>query len=853
MWKHRRTDGDFSSEIRAHLDLETDRLVAEGLSRDEARLAARKAFGSVVAAEERFYESRRVLWLDHLRQDVRGAARAVARYPVAAIVAVVSLAFGIGAMTMTLIVRDIVFRKPPPLYQHPGELSFVRVGRPDRPMADPYAASTPGSLFRAWSDTPAAGVAVAAAFPSRLRDVRTPDRTDSVVVRSISPDLFALLGVGASTGRTFSEASARAAAFKEAVLSRRLWQTLFDGRADAIGSMIWIENEPYVVVGVMPPQFWFAATNAPIWIPFDRSRLSADDMLSVVARRNGGLTPAALVEALQPALTEYTTRLPATDRQRRVATFSVDGTPVGYAMAVLLPYVLGASVVLTLVLACANVAILMIAQWTAREHETAIRASLGASRGRIVCALLAESVLLALGGGALGVCTTFALRGILVSRMRWDSGFFDLSVDPYVLLQSAVITIATGILAGIAPALYETRRLHANPLTTLSSSDRVRQRWRHALVVVEITITIALLVETTAMIGGYQRMMTSEMGFERRPLLSAAVENTGGVAVGRLLDAVTHTPAVAAAAVATTMPFRGPGASRRVAKNAAGGPDVPVEEASVTPGFFATLGVPMLEGRDFTTADSTARRIGIVNEALARQLFNGPDPIGSRIFIGATALDIVGVVGDYATDPLQRRHLAPKLFVPLRLDEAAAKRLQILVRASADPAPLVKTVRRAVRDASAGNTVASVFTYDEIMQVAGQEMLVGTAPLVPLIAIGMLLTAAGIYGVLSFAIVRRSRELAVRIAIGATERDLIRLVTAHSVRLVLFGTAAGIGLTFGLSRVVRASGGADGIYDPDWPAFVVPTLIVAVIAALATLVPSRRATTIDPAVLLRTT
>src|SRR5262249_49935431 len=147
----------------------------------------------------------------------------------------------------------------------------------------------------------------------------------------------------------------------------------------------------------------------------------------------------------------------------------------------------------------------------------------------------------AAAGGVFGVCATFALRGILVSRMRWDSGFFDLSIDPRVLFQSAIITIATGVLAGLGPPLYETRRLHANPLSTLSSSDRVRQRWRHALVVVEITITIALLVETTAMIGGYQRAMTAEMGFERRPLLSAAVENTGGLAAAPLLDAVTRT------------------------------------------------------------------------------------------------------------------------------------------------------------------------------------------------------------------------------------------------------------------------------------------------------------------------
>jgi ABC-type antimicrobial peptide transport system permease subunit len=186
-------------------------------------------------------------------------------------------------------------------------------------------------------------------------------------------------------------------------------------------------------------------------------------------------------------------------------------------------------------------------------------------------------------------------------------------------------------------------------------------------------------------------------------------------------------------------------------------------------------------------------------------------------------------------------------------DAADARRLQIVIRAAGAPAPLVQAVRRGIRDQAPGNTVTSAFTFDEIRTVMGQEMLVGTAPMMPLIAIGMLLTMAGIYGVLAFAITRRSRELAVRVAIGASAADLVRLVTAHSFRLVALGSLLGIGATFGLSRVVRANGGAGSIYDPPWPAFVVPLVIVAAIGAVATWIPSRRAMRINPAVLLRTT
>jgi putative ABC transport system permease protein len=846
-----RAEPDLGREIDAHLTLLEDECQRRGATAAEARLNARRTFRGVELAKELHRDTRSFMWLDQLRHDVRDGARAVARYPVAALVAVVSLAFGIGAMTTTLTVRDVVFRKPPPLYERPAELSFVRVGQPDRQMPGPYGASTPGTLFRSWREASLPGVALAAASSARLRDVRTVDRGDSVVVRPISPDLFAVLGVGAVEGRTFAEATARVGGFREAVLSRRLWHTLFDDRPGAIGSTIWIENQPFVVVGVMPARFWFTAMNAPIWIPLDRTRLSADDMLTVVARRQAGVTPEGLIDTLQPSLTAYTRQLPASDRQRRLKTFPVDGTPIGHAMALLLPYVLGASVVLTLLIACANVAVLMIAQWTAREHEIAIRASLGASRGRIVRALVTESVLLALAGGVFGVCATYALRGIFVSRTRGEGAFFDLSIDPHILVQATLITLATGILAGMAPALYETRRLHSNPLTTLASSDRIRQRWRHALVVLEITVTIALLVETGGMIEGYRRALNAEMGFERRPLLSAQIENTGGIPIAPMLDAVTQLPGVASATAATTTPFRAAGASRRVARDSAGGPEAAAEEASITPGFFSTLGVQLLAGREFSAAESTRSRIAIINETLARQLFAGQDAIGRRVFIGADGYDIIGIAGDYATNPLERRHIVAKLFLPLRTDGMITKRLQLLVRAVSDPAPLVRSVRQAARDASAGNTVASAFTYDQITEVMSEEMLVGTAPLAPLIAIGMVLTTAGIYGVLAFAIARRSRELAVRVAIGATGRDLIRLVTTQSARLIVTGIALGIGLTFALSRIVRVSGGAGSIYDPGWPAFAAPVLVIAAIGGLATLVPSRRAMRIDPAAILR--
>src|SRR5262245_33919427 len=356
---------------------------------------------------ERSRELRGLRWLDHVGQDVRCAIRNIRHYPVAAAVAVISLAGGIGATAVTLTIRDIVFRKPPPLYRDPGQLSRAQTGGIDRPIM-PIGSYVPGALYRVWDET--TGGDVAAARPLRgVREVRTGDRTGSVPVREVTPNLFDVLGVAPALGQPLSSAATARADAAPAVLSYRLWTQLFDGRADAIGAVVWIDGHPFTVVGVLPERFWFSETNSPIWTRLDPEAIGADDPLEVVIRRPAGVTPAMLTARLEADLARYAQTLPSAERRMRLKVSGIGGTPLGGQMAIALPYVLATAVLLTLLIACANVAILMIAQWTAREHEIAIRASIGATRGRIVRALLTESILLAAAGGALGVLTAAAL------------------------------------------------------------------------------------------------------------------------------------------------------------------------------------------------------------------------------------------------------------------------------------------------------------------------------------------------------------------------------------------------------------------------------------------------------------
>jgi putative ABC transport system permease protein len=262
--------------------------------------------------------------------------------------------------------------------------------------------------------------------------------------------------------------------------------------------------------------------------------------------------------------------------------------------------------------------------------------------------------------------------------------------------------------------------------------------------------------------------------------------------------------------------------------------------------------VPIRAGRAFTYQDRSASRVVMTNETLARRLFPAGAPIGERLWMGETSYEIVGVVADYINEAFQALDRMPKLYLPLTETRANLTRLLFLIRASSDPAAVARSLRHDVQAALPGNLVTATMTIESIIDIGGQEMLVGTAPLAPLIATGMLLTAAGIYGVLAFAITRRSKELAVRVAIGASGRDLVRLVSAHTLRLVATGTMLGVSITYGLTGIMRAAGGGGSMFDPRWPAFAAPVLVVFAIGALATWVPSRRALKINPATLLRT-
>lgn len=845
-WRRRpqRSDLDFTREIESHIELEVERLMADGMPADDARRAARRRFGNVTRVSERFYESRRVLWLDHLRHDVRCACRSLAKSPIACAVAVTSLSAGIGATTATLTVRNAVFYNPPPLYQDAQQLSRVEVSTPERPRG-----RVPGALYALWAADADLQSRTVAATPQRPVEIRAGDRTETVRLRAVTPGFFSLLGVQPALGRAFSS-TLPADGPSPLVLSHDVWQNVFDGRPDVPGTVVWVDEQPHTVIGVMPERFWFGSTDSPVWGYLRPESVATLPGVDVVVRRPAALTHAALSERLHRDAEDYALRQADRSRDIRVLVSHIGGTWLGDQISIVIPYLVGVAVLLTLLIACANVAILMFARWTGREREMAIRSSLGAGRGRTIALLLTESVVIAVCGGVLGVCATFALRGVFIRTVPGATDF-DLSIDHVILLQSAVVAILTGIVSGIAPALYETRRLQTNPLRLIASSDRVRQRWRHALVVLEIAVTVALMVVAAGQVDASRRMLTADVGFPIAPLLSVRVENPAGVDVARVIDSLTLVPGVASVAAGTAVPMAMSAPSELVTSGREAPVAVMAERASITAGYFTTLGVPVRAGRTFTEPDLSARaRLVVVNEILAKQLWPDRDAIAAHILIANVPYEVVGVVASYSGNPLGRT--APRVYLPLAHHPPHPTHIQMIVRAAHDPRPVVRRVREDVRRLGPAYVVGAGFTLEQVVETGAKEIMVVTYAMSPLLGIGVFLTATGIFGVLAFAIARRSNELALRVALGATRASVSGLVIGHTLRLLATGAIAGAVGTFALTRMVRAAGGGGSPLDtPGWEAFAIPMVIVLAVGALATWIPARRALTIDPAILLR--
>lgn len=861
--RRQRFERDLEDEMRLHLDLRA----AESPG---GAAAARRRFGNETLVRESSREAWGWRWLDDLAKDLRYGLRTLQRSPGFTAVAVLALALGIGANTAILSVVNGVLLRPLP-YADPDRLVTI--------LKNGQSPDVPANLFE-WREATRSYDAMGAA-ESWSPNLAGVDRPEAVRSMRTTPEVLALLGVRPVLGRTFAAEEGEPGHEHVVVLGWEAWQRRFAGAADVLGRTVMLDGQSYSVVGVMPRGFRFAPfwnTQAEMWAPLVLGPKVADrstGSLRIFARLAPGAT-LAQARAELSAVTERLERLyPGSNRDVQIVPLA--DKVIGNVRPALL--VLLAAVGFVLLVACANVAHMLLARAQARRREVVLRTALGAGRLRIVRQFLAESLLLAAIGGGLGLVLGVFGTDLLVALDPVDvPRVASVSVDGTVLGVMVAIILVAGVGFGLVPAL---RATSADLGSALKDGGRTgteggrHGRLRSLLVVSQFALALPLLVGAGLMIRSFAALQSVNPGFDADGVLSmtVSVSGTGQMTEGRrsvffpeLVRRVSALPGVTAASAINHLPLAGDvwGTSLAFADKPlprAGAAKVAVYR-TVLPGYFATMRIPLLAGRDVDAHDGAdGQKVVIVNQRLAAETWPGEDPLGKRLAFydgqgdGPDWMTVVGTVKDTVQQSFTGAP-DPEVYVPLLQVEryltspiGAFAYVTLVVRSGGDAAALTSVIRAAVRDLEPGAAVSSVATLATVVLEATSRPRFYLVLLGAFAAMALVLAATGIYGVMSYAVSRRTQEIGVRMALGAQRGDVLRLVVGQGVGLALGGAAVGLVVSLALAHFM--SGLLYGVAPTDPLTLASVSVVLAVVATVACLVPAQRATRIDPMVALR--
>jgi putative ABC transport system permease protein len=874
MFWRKRKQSDFTAEIEAHLELETERLKEQGLSEEEARRAARHAFGNITQAQERFYESGRWLWWDHLVQDLRFGLRMLAKNPGFTAVAVLTLALGIGANTAIFSVVNAVLIRPLP-YRDPGRLVYISEFWP---RETPFR-TVPNPDFANWSDHDRLFDGLAAyggAAEVNLTSLGAPER---ILGAKVTWDFFPLLGVQPSLGRSFLREEDQPGGRQVVLLSHELWQRRFGSNPSVVGSSVNLDGAPHTIVGVIPAGLRFPDDEfkAELFLPMVLARVAnwssrAPEnfrFLRPLARLKPGVT-VANVKAELSGLVQQTAGQEPPQFIRMRAGMEVRVTPLRERLAaparpILL--VLLCSVGLLLIMSCVNVASLQLARGAARQKELAVRAALGAPRLRIAAQLLTESLVLAMAAAPIALLVGFTgLRVLQALGPTQIPHLESVRLDHTVLLFTLIVATLTGILFGLSPAILSSKVNLDEALkhsTSRSTPGHPQHRIRSILVTTEIALAVVLLIGAGLLARTFIYLITVNPGFDPHHLLTLRISVSGNeyskpeqqaAFFEQLLDRMRALPAIQSADAGSGLPLLGWGSLRGTdvegQPEAPPGlrPDVPCD--AVGPGYFRTLRIPLLAGRVFSEQDRQgAPQVAIVNQAFARQFFPDQNVLGKHIRAGARTgpwREIIGIMGNVRQLGADHPEL-PETYVPY-LQEPASD-MDVVLRAAGDPLNSVADVKAAVRAVDANQPVYDVATMDQRLSesIAPQRFNALLVGMFALLALG--LGAIGIYGVLAYSVAQRTHEIGVRVALGARRQDVLVLVVGEGMRLVALGMGIGLLGALALTRLLRSL--LFGVKPSDPVTLVAVSVGLLLVAALACYLPARRATKIDPMATLR--
>ena len=860
-----RLDRELDDELRHHVAMETEARRAKGVPPAEARRQALATLGGLESTRHHVRDARFGATLEHLLQDVRLACRTLRRSPGAAAAAAATLALAIGAnVVMFSILNTVLFRPLP--YRAPDELVMLWTETPGRDLREDRSAFWNIEQWRRDSRS----LADIAVFDSVSLTLTHAGETQRVQAARISPNLFPLLGVQPRHGRSFSAGEA-AERRRLAVISHRYWQARFGGSLDALGASVELDGRASRIVGVLPEGFQFASLDADV---FEPHTLFPDwEVRRLVRGRDswfavGRLRPGVNVEEAQTEMGTIARRLdaqlPVTERNRGIRVVSLRRHVVG-ARSRLALWMLAAAVACVLLIAAANVANLWLARSLGQARDVALRAALGASPARIVRQQFTESTTLAVGAGVLGTLLAVVGLGLVRTLGAVEVARLDeVRLDSTVLGWSPGLSLLTGTAVGLAPALLWRR--HVRPFGDASlrgvTGGAAARTIRRTLLVAEVALAIMLLVGAGLLIRSWWHVEGVDPGFRPERVLAMQLGAPVSMAPAqradfyrRVLDRIESLPGVERAGFISDA-FIGGSPERTLTTERDGeaaSERLQYRSDEVSDGLFQAFGTRLLGGRFFSDRDGPeSPRVAIVNDALASRLWPGGDAVGRRFKRGSADapgpwLTVVGVVDDMRRQGLEREPM-PQVFEPVAQNPSGAGFLLVRTR-RADPSDLAATVQGAVRQVDPGSPLYGVSTLESRLLAFVAPRRLQTSIVVGFAAVALLMAAIGIYGLIHYAVSTRTKEIAIRMAVGADTRDIFRMVIAEGLTLSGAGVALGLLGSVWVGQAVRNLLFGVGALAPT--TFIAGSALLLSVALAACYVPARRAMQVEPIVALR--
>ena len=854
---------ELDEELRFHLERDIEQNIRNGMNPDDARFAALRAFGGVEQSKEECRDARGVSFVDNILKDFSYSLRVLVKSRVFTLVVILTLGLGIGANTAIFSFANGILLRPLP-YPQSERLAEVHETALKRGI-DFMSVSYPN--FLDWRQQNSVFEDIALHFGTNRFALSGFGEPVEIRGSRISQGLFELLRVQPILGRTFTPDEDRPDQDAVVILGYDLWQRSFGADPNILGRNIMISSRSRTVVGVMPRGFRFPEVSE-LWIPlaltpqmFTRN----DHGLTGIARLKDGVSFNQAQAEMNNIAARIEQENPVTNEGLGVKVTSLHENLSGdYREALLI--LLGV-VGCVLLVACVNVANLMVARATARQKEFALRAALGAGRWRIIRQLLIESLILATAGGFLGLAVSvWALRLLLTAIPIQLPFWMNFGVDLRVLAFTVAITLITAFLFGVVPAL-QSSRVDLND--TLKEGGRgtsgIRSRSRNLLVVTEIALSLILLVGAGLMIQSFLRLRRVNIGLNPKNVLTATLilpgakyreDDQEAAFFKQLLERVSALPGVQAAGVTATLPLSGGGWGRSLTVE--GFPVLSVGRAPmiqhtvVSPNYFHTMGIQLLSGRDFTYADAKGSQpVTIIDERLAREYWPNSDPVGKRIRFGPPEDNepwhtIIGVVNSVRHQTMQGD---TRKSVYLSYFQIPVNGVSLVVRSDSEPRELIAGIRREVAQLDPNQPVSEILTMEEVVAESIWQPRLYAALFAVFAGGTLILALIGIYGVMAFLVLTRTHEIGVRMALGATGRDVFKLIVGRGMKLTAVGVLLGVGGAAALTRLMRSLLFNTSTTDPI--VFVLISTLLSLAAFLACYLPARRASKVDPLVALR--